>query len=177
MPSARCIRSVQDMFPRRRQPYVSPRQQTLRCFCVIELEKGQTERRTFGSYYVTHVRRQELIRNGYIQLDLVGNALLLRILGILGVGGDRACHARGIGGITKGRVGCAVGCAKDGLFEVCRAIHPTNLLHVGYPDVLPSRCGLDGECEEGDGVSENCEGSGEWDRCNRINCETYASPR
>jgi hypothetical protein len=120
-------------------------------------------------------------RNGYIQLDLVGNAMLPMLLGILGMGGDRAHHsrahhARGIGG-TRGRVGCEVGCAKDGFFEVCRTIYPTNLLHVGYPDVLSSRCGLDGEREESDGVSENCKNSGEWDRRNRINCETYASPR
>ena len=118
--------------------------------------------------------RTELIQNGVSKLDVDVTMLMgtLRV-GTLGIGGGRVHHARGIGG-SKDRVGSAVGSSEDMLFEVCRALYPTNLLHVGRPDVLSTPCGLDGEREEGNSVSENCKGSGECDRCNRINYETYA---
>ena len=113
-------------------------------------------------------------RMGYIQLD-VDVTTLMGTLGVetLGMGGCRARYARGIGG-SNDWMGSAVGSSENMLFEVCRALYPTNLLHVGRPGVLATPCGLDGKREERKGVSENCKGSGERDQRNRINCETYA---
>ena len=79
----------------------------------------------------------------------------------MGIGGDRDRSGRGIGS-SRGRAGSAVGQSVK-LFDVCRAVYPTNSPHVGHPDFLSSFCGLDGEREEGDGVSEDCKGSGERD--------------
>ena len=126
-----------------------------------------------GYYFSCHGERNSY-RMGYLQLE-VDVTMLVGTLGVgtMGVGGGRVRHARGIGG-SKYRAGSAVGSSEDMLFEVYRALYPTNLLHVGHPDVLSTPCGLDGEREEGNSVSENCKGSGERDRRHRINCETYA---
>ena len=128
----------------------------------------------FGGYYFSYQGERNSSKMGYIQLD-IDATLLMGTLGVgtLGMGGGRVHHAGGIGG-SKHRVGSGVGSSEDMLFEVCRALHPTNLPHVGHPGVLSSPCGPDGEREEGNSVSENCKGSGERDRHNRINCETYA---
>ena len=126
----------------------------------------------FGDYYFSYQGERNSSRMGYIQLD-VDATLLMGTLGVgtLGMGSGRARHARGIGG-RKDRVGSS----EDMFFEVCRprALYPTNLLHVSHPGVLSTPCGPDGEREEGNSISENCKGSGERDRHNRINCETYA---
>ena len=133
----------------------------------------------FGGYYFTCQGDRDSYRMRYIQLD-VDVTMLMGTLGVgtLGMGGGWVRHARGIGW-SKHRVGSAVGSSEDTLFEVCRprALYPTSLLHASHPDVLSTPCGLDGEREEGNSISENCKGSGEHDRRNRINWETYASPR
>ena len=127
----------------------------------------------FGGYYFSCQGERNSSRMGYTQSD-VDVTMLMGTLGVgtLGMGSGRARHARGIGG-RKDRVGSS----EDMFFEVCRALCPTNLPHVGHPGVLSTPCGLDGEREEGNSVSENCKGSGERDRRHRIKCETYASPR
>ena len=131
----------------------------------------------FGGYYFTCQGDRNSYRMRYIQLDVDVTQLMGTLgVGTLGMGGGRAHHAKGIDG-SKHRAGSAVGSSENMFFEVCRALYPTNLPHVGRPGVLSSPCGLDGECEERNGVSENCKGSGKRDRRNRINCETYASPR
>ena len=119
-------------------------------------------------------RRPELLQNGvytvrrryyHVDGDTGG--------GDTGDGRLRARYARGIGG-SKEWMGSAVGSSENMLFEVCRALYPTNLLHVGRPGVLATPCGLDSKREERNGVSENCKASGECDRRNQINCETHA---
>ena len=129
----------------------------------------------FGGYYFSCQGGRNSSRMGYhIQLD-VDTALLMGTLrvGTPGIGGGQVRYARGIGG-SKDRAGSAVGSSEDILFEVRRALYPTDLLHVGHPGVLSTPCSLDGEREQGNSVSENCKGSGERDRRSRINCETYA---
>ena len=114
----------------------------------------------FGSCCFTCQGDQNSYGMRYIQLD-IDDALLMGTLGVetlgvgtLGIGGSWAHHARGIGG-SKGQVRSAVGGSKDGLFDVCRALYPTNLLHVSCPDVVSSLCSLDGKREESNIVSEN----------------------
>ena len=143
---------------------------------TVEEQSIDPNNREDGIRWLLFTRQgdQNSYRMEYIQLD-VDITMLMGTLGVgtLGMGGCRARYARGIGG-SKEWMGSAVGSSENMLFEVCRALYPTNLLHVGRPSVLATPCGLDSKREERNGVSENCKASGECDRRNQINCETYA---
>lgn len=76
--------------------------------------------------------------------------------------------------VTARWVGGNVGVRRGevGLFEVGGSLQPTDLLHVGHPDVVSSLAGPDGKANEGDDVSKKRRPKDETERGNRLSGTT-----